>query len=63
MRGKPKAAGSWLPNQVAYGMDCSDIDPANWKPFGYAADDQAAKAELQKHQPAAKGVPQGQSTP
>lgn len=30
-RGK---SSSWLPTQVAYGIDCSSDDPSKWQPFG-----------------------------
>lgn len=42
MKGKPKRAQSWLPNQVAYGIDCSDPEPKNWKPFGELVPDPKA---------------------
>lgn len=31
---KPKKSSAWIPSQVIYGMDVSDPDPANWRPFG-----------------------------
>lgn len=34
LSGKPQRSSSWLPTQVMYGIDCSDPEPANWKPFG-----------------------------
>lgn len=34
LRAKPKAGAKWLPSQVYDGMDTSDPDPANWRPFG-----------------------------
>jgi len=44
--GKSQKAQAWLPTQVAYGMDTSDPDPANWKPFGLAHEqEQAQKAK------------------
>lgn len=43
LKPKTKAGSAWLPSQVEYGMDCSDPDPANWKPFGRIADELAAK--------------------
>lgn len=39
---------SWLPNQVDYGIDCSDPDPANWKPFGHRVAEVEASAEKPK---------------
>lgn len=36
---KPKKASAWISSQVVYGMDCSDPDPANWKPFGSAVEE------------------------
>jgi hypothetical protein len=51
LRGKPGKTQSWLPNQVAYGVDTSDPDPKNWKPFGDELERvQRATAELAKHQ-------------
>lgn len=40
---KPRAGSAWLPNQVAYGIDCSDEDPKKWTAFGTEVDKQAAK--------------------
>lgn len=51
---KPKKAHAWLPSQVVYGMDCSDPDPANWKPFGEAAEQVADAAAAVKVKPAPK---------
>lgn len=45
LRPKARGATSWLPNQVAYGIDCSDPEPANWKPFGYQVDE----AQVDEH--------------
>lgn len=54
--GKPKASTSWLPTQVDYGMDCSDADPKNWKPFGKHAEALAAQnANKPKASPPAPG--------
>lgn len=51
---KPKRAAAWLPTQVAYGMDCSDDDPKNWKAFGYVADElEQLKASAKKPVPSA----------
>lgn len=47
-KGKPRSSWNWLPNQVAYGVDCSDPEPKNWKPFGSLVDDQQAAASKQK---------------
>lgn len=41
---RPRRTSAWLPNQVLFGIDCSDEDPKNWKQFGYMADEQAVKA-------------------
>lgn len=38
MKNKPGKSVAWLPNQIDYGMDVSDPDPSNWKPFGRLAD-------------------------
>ena len=43
LRPKPKRGGAWLPNQVVYGMDTSDPDPANWKEFGEMVDNKTNK--------------------
>lgn len=40
---KPKTPMAWLPTQVRYGIDTSDPEPANWKPFGELAEQQSAK--------------------
>lgn len=56
-RGKPM---NWLPNQVDYGMDCSDPDPANWKPFGQAVDQEAAAAAKKPQSSAVKAGQPGQ---
>lgn len=45
---KPKKSSSWLPSQVVYGMDCSDDDPANWKPFGEHYEREASAAAAVK---------------
>jgi len=50
MATNPMKAGkraAWISTQVAYGMDCSDPEPKNWKPFGYAYD-QAVTANDKK---------------
>lgn len=53
LRSKQGRTQTWLPTQVQYGMDTSDIDPAKWKPFGALVDQlevdkarQSTKAEL-----------------
>jgi hypothetical protein len=48
LRAKQGRLQSWLPNQVYYGMDCSDTDPQKWKPFGQFADEQEAAAQKAK---------------
>jgi len=48
-KNKPRPSYAWLPNQVRYGMDCSDVDPNKWKPFG--TDVEAAKAQAAKPAP------------
>jgi len=40
--GKAKKAANWLSTQVEYGVDTSDADPKNWKPFGRVVESQAA---------------------
>lgn len=54
---KPKRSTSWLPNQVAVGMDCSDPEPKNWKMFGYAVDQARPATASKPQQPAAKSDP------
>ena len=44
LQSKQGKAQRWISTQVAYGMDTSDPEPANWKPFGYLAEQAAAKA-------------------
>lgn len=45
LKNKPGKSVAWLPNQVAYGIDTSDPEPANWRAFGSQADaDQVRKA-------------------
>lgn len=55
LKGKPTKAQRWLPSQVLYGMDVSDPDPANWKPFGQIADELREKADLAAAKNGAKG--------
>lgn len=57
---KAKKATSWLPNQVAYGIDCSDPEPANWKPFGYQVDQAQEAAKHSARARDAKIDPQEQ---
>lgn len=38
LSGKARRRMNWLPNQVAFGVDCSDSDPKNWTTFGSKAD-------------------------
>lgn len=57
---KPKTATAWLPTQVYYGMDCSDEDPKNWKPFGQAAEQLATKTTKSAQQADGKIGPQPQ---
>lgn len=45
LKGKARATQNWLPNQVVYGMDTSDSDPKNWKPFGSAVDAEPTPAQ------------------
>jgi len=45
LRPKQGKTQNWLPQQVAYGMDCSDADPKNWKPFGTVVEKQQAVAK------------------
>lgn len=53
MQPKSRQGSSWLPNQVALGLDCSDVNPSNWKTFGYAIDqaEQEAKHAAVKNPP------------
>lgn len=39
LRSKQGRSQNWLPSQVEYGVDCSDPDPSNWKPFGTRAEE------------------------
>lgn len=50
--GKRRKVQSWLPNQVAYGVDVSDNSPENWFAFGDEAEDAdpSAKGWLPKKQ-------------
>lgn len=58
MQPKSRAGTSWLPNQVAYGMDCSDVDPSKWTTFGYAVDQVAtAEAKAALKNPPSTGQP------
>lgn len=41
---KSRGGAAWIPNQVAYGLDCSDPDPSKWVPFGSQVDAAAAAA-------------------
>lgn len=34
LKAKSGRTQTWLPSQVAYGVDTSDPDPQNWRPFG-----------------------------
>jgi hypothetical protein len=54
LKGKPKASQSWLPNQVTYGMDCSDPDPAKWKPFGTEVEAAASTSNKASPRPPAQ---------
>lgn len=58
---KPKSANAWLPSQVVYGMDCSDPDPVNWKPFGTLHDQVEAAAAAAKPSSASKPSLPGQA--
>lgn len=60
MKGKPGKTQSWLPNQVAYGVDCSDPDPEKWKPFGSVVEDQEVAAARKAPAPAVKVGPPAQ---
>lgn len=48
---KPKKAMAWLPTQVAYGMDVSDPDPANWYAFGELHEQKQAAAAKSASKP------------
>lgn len=52
---KARSGNKWLPTQVMYGMDTSDPDPANWKPFGELAEREAEAAAKKAQQTSAKG--------
>lgn len=58
---KPKAGTPWIPSQVAYGVDCSDPDPAKWTAFGQFAEQQQAKHDPQAVKSASKALPQERS--
>lgn len=60
MKGKPRAAQNWLPNQVAFGVDTSDPEPANWKPFGDAQLVQAESSKVKAPMPGVKAPQPGQ---
>lgn len=47
---------SWLPSQVVYGVDCSDTNPDNWKPFGTHVDQEHEKS-AQSKRPESKPSP------
>lgn len=47
LRSKQGKMQNWLPNQVFYGVDTSDSDPAKWQPFGELAEKQAAEKARQ----------------
>lgn len=55
MKGKPGKTQTWLPSQVHYGVDCSDSDPNNWKPFGSYADQLAEGAAKKDARQGVKG--------
>lgn len=54
MKGKQRRPNSWLPNQVVYGIDCSDPDPEKWTPFGEAVE---AAAREEQHPPKTANKP------
>lgn len=54
MQPKPVAGNRWLPSQVAYGIDCSDPDPSQWKAFGYLHDQQEEASNAARKLPASK---------
>lgn len=60
LMGKPRGAQNWLPSQVLAGMDVSDPEPKNWKPFGVAHDKRAAGEAREAKAGAAKSDPQQQ---
>lgn len=43
LRPKPRAGSTWLPNQVANGIDCSDDNPEKWQRFGEEVDKEQTK--------------------
>jgi hypothetical protein len=50
LKSKPNKAQAWLPNQVVYGIDCSDPDPEKWAAFGEQAEKHPIPAGV-KQQP------------
>jgi len=48
LQSKQGKAQRWISTQVLYGVDTSDPEPANWKPFGELAEKYAAAAESKK---------------
>lgn len=56
MKNKARKTTPWLSTQVAYGMDCSDPEPSNWRPFGAVADELQARAKAAEQKTAVKGV-------
>lgn len=55
LRSKQGKMQNWLPNQVFYGVDTSDSDPAKWQPFGELAERLASEKARQS----AKSDPKG----
>lgn len=60
MRGKPIRAQKWLPTQVAYGIDCSALEPDRWVPFGDEHEKAVASAATAAQKSAVKASPPGQ---
>jgi len=56
LKGKSRGTNAWLPTQVEYGIDCSDPDPAKWKPFGREAEN--FKPKFSKGPPAPPPKPE-----
>lgn len=60
---KSRQAASWLPTQVAYGIDCSDEDPSKWTHFGHVFESQQAEQAKHDAKAAKASGPPTQSAP
>jgi hypothetical protein len=54
LQSKQGKAQRWISTQVLYGMDTSDPEPKNWKPFGELAEQLSAYADSKKSKADAK---------